>query len=197
MKKLAMITVILMVAVMAFSAIRGVEFGCSISEVEKTEKEATFYKSYSTYNGTLKALAYGDVKLLGIEAQVHYFFFENKLMSVSYLFVDDYTDGLDYVRDFYSITEALVEKYGEPEVWDVLWDDDKYDEDYKYSGVALMAGDIQFSFEWKEGSMAIELSLYKDAGEILHGLSYVYMPLREKQLEKEKELKQEKDKGNF
>lgn len=128
------------------------------------------YETAEYLAGDEEAILYiGDVA--GKDAAIMYWFDEEgNLYQGSYSFLDEYNQGHSYIREYNSLKDSLIAKYGEPITDKVV----KYSSsaDYIDEGQALELGFTTYVAVWENDTTEITLGLVSENYEIEMLLRY-------------------------
>lgn len=69
-------------------------------------------------------LRYDSIRLGELDAQVLYFFANDRLIRAKYVFTAEHADLNEFIRDFRAVTPLLVDKHGKPALDRAIWEDD-------------------------------------------------------------------------
>lgn len=171
MKKVFIITAILILAFAAFSLaeeydFRNVNWGMSREEVKSIETADDFLELEDgayTYKATVASL----------DSYLIYDFVENKLASSAYMFLVEHSNENLYIEDFYDLKTLLIKKYGEPAFNIINWDNDLYKDSEQDYGFAVSIGHLEYFTRWETDKTTIKLQLGGDNYDILLSLIYI------------------------
>ena len=142
-------------------------WGDSVNDLKEKYKEITF-----TIDKKNERSAYFHSDFIGgIDAQVFYLFNNNELFSAGYMFsTDSYKDSKERLRDFYSISKRLNDKYDieREDQWLVKTWKDNPDQLYH----ALRMGDVQLIESGQHNETLIRHVLGQTDGSLSHNLIY-------------------------
>ena len=116
---------------------------------------------------TNEMIAMDDLDLVACESIVNgrdcfitYEFVNNKLAKAGYLFRDKHAFNWNqYIRDYKSLKDLLIKKYGWADRDIVKWNDELYKNDRERWGLAVILGHLLYGTEWQTGETEIFLSL--------------------------------------
>ena len=130
-------------------------------------------------------LLYHEGNIAGITTQIGYIFFDNKLMSGSYIFAEkDYlrTDE-ERVRDYNNVSERLNEKYDMED--NTQWFNTNYKDE---PGYALSRNHVIFREVYEGENVYIAHSLAKESGSVGHSVFYAskeFLTMMQRQAEED------------
>lgn len=145
--------------------VRGVNWGTDIATVKSIEQ-------WEFVRGIDQLLLYKG-HLAALEALLSYKFLEDKLMGLSYRFVEEYSNKNIYFNDFDEVNDLLKAKYGEPLKDNYIWSKDFYKNDASNYGKAVAAGHLQRRVAWKTPQTLIFHVLNRDDFGIAHMILYM------------------------
>lgn len=157
---------------------RGARWGMSREQVKKTEESPVVFEGWSDTDDA--TILYYKEKVFGFATFITYLFKDEKLVHARYSFEPG--DGDDYLSDFESIIEALIEKYDEPINVVMEWSDSTYIEDEENWITALRLGHLRRSGTWETKRTVIQLLLYGENNTIIMQIDYTdryYAPASE------------------
>jgi hypothetical protein len=97
--------------------------------------------------------------LLGVEANVNYFFEDGKLIKAAYIFEGTFSDAVEYIINFRKIKKALLDKYGSPFSDNSNELDIIEKEMYKQVGELISRGVQEYETKWDTPNTNIKLLL--------------------------------------
>ena len=107
----------------------------------------------------------------GIDAKVVYTFINDELFGAAYLFsTDSYKDSKERLRDFYSISKRLNDKYNMDR--NDQWIDERWKDDPDFFDLALISGDVRLIEIGENEGTLIQHILEKTGGSFTHNLLY-------------------------
>ena len=149
--------------------VRQARWGMSPAEVMATEASKPLrqgpegdYSDTLTYRG----------KLLGIKANITYYFTENKLAEVKYDFKDSHIDGRDYIDDYNKIKEIETREVGRPTLDETRWYNNLYEEHPEHHGTAISLGHMKRITHWDTPVTNVKLIL--EGGDFEVHMTMVY-----------------------
>ena len=167
MKNLLLIFVLTPLFCISQNDFRKMNWGDSVNDLKEKYKEITF-----TIDKKNERSAYFHSDFIGgIDAQVFYLFNNNELFSAGYMFsTDSYKDSKERLRDFYSISKRLNDKYDieREDQWLVKTWKDNPDQLYH----ALRMGDVQLIESGQHNETLIRHVLGQTDGSLSHNLIY-------------------------
>ena len=154
---------------------RKAQWGMSREQVKKTEESPVVFEGWSdNFDATI---LYYKEKVYRFDSFITYIFRNGKLVQASYSFEPN--DEENYISDYESIIEALIEKYGEPIDVVMEWSDSTYIEDEEKWETALRLGHLKRSGIWETQRTMIELQLFGKDNNIIMQIDYLdktYVP---------------------
>lgn len=161
-------------------------WGMSREEVKASENMTPSYEDE-------ESVAY-SVTICGLRAELFYIFTKTGKLSRAGYYIDEkhFNENL-YITDFWTLREALIDKYGDPTSHDIIWRNRLYEDDYENWGLAVSIGHLVFSDSWETPRTRIELELYGDNFEIHLLIRYISKEF----LEIEKQEKKSTDAANL
>ncbi len=138
---------------------RNAAWGMSADEVIATEGHQPDDKEKD-------AILYTDKEVAGLDAAVLFQFNSDQLISGSYIIKEVHTNENAYIDDYNQLKEALISKYGEPTVDQIVWKDELYKDDPSEYGFAVSLGDLIYATSWPTQTGEIGLVLSGDNFEI-------------------------------
>jgi len=139
---------------------RNTYWGMSIAEVKKSENSKFEYVDTLDKEGF--AYLGGSVRVSGIECGFNYTFANNKLARGRYTDTETYRDPNEYIDDYYKLKKYLISKYGEPippRRSEMVWKNERYRDNRKYWGRAIMEGHLIFGVKWENKNTEMWLIL--------------------------------------
>jgi len=164
MKKLLLL--LLFIPLMSFGQtnFRKMSWGDSVEDLKKTYPEATFEKGSE---GELDIFMQ-EGNLIGIEVFIAYLFYENELVAGMYMpTLTGYANSKDRLRDFYSISNRLNEKYTMEREDD--WVDTTYKDNPNSLDHAIAMGDVILVEMGEAGDTKIIHNLSKGEHYLIYG----------------------------
>lgn len=131
---------------------RKTRWGMSKREVMASEQSKPKYEQEN-------AVGY-EIKLLGKDFFVIYFFTQNRLVKTRYVLNVEHTNKNDFIDDYKQLKETLTTKYGPPEIDKINWKNDLYKDDYSCWGFAISLGHLNFYSTWVTEETGITNDLY-------------------------------------
>jgi len=147
---------------------RKTKWGMTTEQVKKTEESPIVFEGWSDVDDAI--ILYFKEKVYRFESFITYIFKDGKLVQASYSFEPN--DKEDYISDYESIIEALIEKYSEPIDVVMEWSDSTYIEDEKKWETALALGHLKRSGIWETQRTMIELLLFGKDNNIIMQIDY-------------------------
>ena len=178
MKKLLLLLFIPVVC-LSQNDFRKMNWGESSEILKEKYSEINFVKE-DVMSST--AFAHEDI-IGGIEANVIYFFVDDKFFAGAYMFsYDSYSSKskTDHLKDFNQISERL-KKYDMNR--EDVWINDSWKDDPNYLGHALYMGHVSLVEKGIDGDTVIVHSLERSEGEFVHKLGYTNPVLLQKVLD--------------
>lgn len=172
MKRITLLlTALLLTEVLSAQAFRNVNWGASIEEVKASEENKPDFSSEEILQYT--------TLLAGMDVSLFYKFLpEHGLYSAAYFFDEKHTNKNDFINDFKAIKSLLIEKYGDPILDKVIWEDDLFKDKPQNYGTAVSVGHLKYYCKWTSGRTDIILGLIGDNYEISMGLDYISLRLK-------------------
>jgi hypothetical protein len=172
MKKITLFLItLLLTEVLSAQAFRNVNWGASMEEVKASEENKPDLSSEEILQ--YKAL------LAGMDVLLTYNFLpEHGLYFASYFFEEKHTNKNDFINDYKVIKSLLIEKYGNPILDKVIWENDLFKDKPQNYGTAVSAGHLKYYCKWTSGRTDIILALTGDNYEILMSLNYISLRLK-------------------
>lgn len=131
--------------------VRNVEFGMSMDQVLKSEKE-------EPSQNEADSLAY-IVSLNNHEYNLVYYFIDDKLYQVLYSFNEELANNNNYIDVYNDMKTKLSSKYGTALIDKQSWKDDIFKNDPDNYGLAIASGHLSYLAEWDTNSIQIGLLL--------------------------------------
>lgn len=144
---------------------RNARWGMTPEEVKASEKlmPTTDRPELVTYRGDYD----GMVALIGYE------FENNELVRAGYLITVNYNDPNYYIKDFDSLKQKLIEKYGGPTSDEITWKKgETAEEDPDKFGKAVCAGKLRYYTLWQTERNFIKLRLDGQDGKCQLGIQF-------------------------
>ena len=168
MKTLISIITLILLSIQTFGQSKfeiraGIEFGMTLEQVKELET-AEFQRSVD--DGIIYIVSEDEEK----EIRVLYSFEENKLESVSFLYIYSPKAGLQALDLHEELVAYLNSTYGDPDTQEVKYEDEKYKDDPD----AFEKGMEKFETWWEpeEENMTIGVTLYGKDNQTKIFLSY-------------------------
>jgi len=105
-------------------------------------------------------------RLDNLDSFVIFYFADNKLVRGRYMVTEPHTNQNAYIRDYATIKEQLIQKYGKPKEDHVTWINKLYQDEPSQYGFAVSLGHLVFNATWKTLDTEIRASLTGDNYEI-------------------------------
>lgn len=113
-----------------------------------------------------------EAELSGHPAHMMVWFIDGKLARARYLFLDKHSDNGAFLNDYDEIDKLLTEKYGKPSYSGMNWSNDLFKDDPSKYGLALAAGHMQESSNWRGPTTRITHLAGGDNFSVYHGIEY-------------------------
>jgi hypothetical protein len=118
-------------------------------------------------------MLYGETTLMGLDVLVIYSLADNMLVRCAYVITEEHSNRNDYIDDYKTLKELLVQKYGRPKKEKQVWKDDLYQDDPSDYGFAVSLGHLVYYALWHlDGGETIGTNLTGENYEILHTITY-------------------------
>lgn len=147
---------------------RKAKWGMTPEQVKNTEESPIVFEGWSDTDDA--TILYYKEKVFRFQAFITYIFKDSKLVRARYAF--DPEDEEDYIGDYESIIEELIDKYGEPVDVTMEWSDSTYIEDQDKWETALRLGHLRRTGRWETKRTIMELQLYGKDGDIIMQIDY-------------------------
>jgi hypothetical protein len=108
-----------------------------------------------------------------------YYFLEDKLYQAGYSYIDNHTNNNDYIVEYEKLKELLIQKYGKPEIDEVIWKNDLFKDDIQHWGVAISMGHLMYHTTWENDVTIIGMILHGDNYETSLAIGYDSKQLKE------------------
>lgn len=133
---------------------------------------------------------YEGMRVGSLEAQIIYFFANDRLVRAKYLFPAEHSDRNDFIRDFRAVQPLLIEQHGRPALDRAIWEDDStqlepksyLDQDRASSanilpsdpnvGLAVSLGHLRLITQWEGTRTRVVHLLAGRDHEITHQIQY-------------------------
>lgn len=143
----------------------------------------------SESNGEI-LVRYEGIRLGSLEAQIIYFFANDRLVRAKYLFPAEHSDLNDFIRDFRALAQVLSEQHGKPALDRAIWEDDAtqlepksyLDQDRASPanilpsdpnvGLAVSLGQLRLITQWEEARTRVVHLLAGRDHQITHQIEY-------------------------
>lgn len=106
-----------------------------------------------------------------------YYFLENKLYQSIYFLDEKYTDKKSYIDNYKLLKEILIEKYGEPKIDEVAWQNNFFKDDELTTAVFIR--DLTYGTVWETLTTNINLTLLSSKYMTTLGIGYHSKELKE------------------
>jgi hypothetical protein len=147
---------------------RKATWGMTIDQVKETEESPIVFEGWSdTEDATV--LHYKE-KVFRFQAFITYIFKDGKLVQARYAF--DPQEKEDYIEDYETVIEALIDKYGEPIDIAMEWSDSTYIHDEEQWEKALRLGHLKRTGVWETKKTSMTLVLYGEDNTIIMQIDY-------------------------
>jgi hypothetical protein len=150
------------------SDVRKLKWGMSKEKVKSIEG-AQKWDASETHAGIPFIFYVG--KAAGLECALSFYFVENKLVEILYLFVQKHAEENLYVDDFFSVSRILDSKYGEG-ARDQIWKNERYSDTVDKWGLALALGHATFFTIYDNEKTIIDHTITGDNYQINHYVSF-------------------------
>jgi hypothetical protein len=137
---------------------RKTNWGCTKSQVKSTESLETFLDKD-------EILGY-STSVANLECTLGFYFKNNSLYKGAYIFSEEHSNKNDYLMDYFSLKQLLKEKYGEPQIDEIIWKNKLYQDDKENYGLAISIGHLELYCNWETEDTLIQLSINGDNYEI-------------------------------
>ena len=120
--------------------------------------------------------------ICGLDCSVIYVFTNDKLTMGKYVFTQTHSNQSDYIIDYNSIIDLMINKYGVTKSKNISWSNSLYKTDYEKHGFAISIGHLSFDAWWSTNNTDIIALLYGENYDIKLILQYTskqYDDLRE------------------
>jgi hypothetical protein len=134
---------------------RNTFWGMTQYEVEQAEGGTVIEKSDDW-------LIFYDADVGGMSATIAYGFDNGELSNGMYMFEAEHNNGNAYIDDFTDLKDQLIDLYGQPIVYELLWTDDLFKNDPQNYGVAVSYGHLSYLATWETESTQLTLHLHGD-----------------------------------
>ena len=118
------------------------------------------------------ALFYRSKLVAGIKAEIIFVFVDDALVRTKYIFNEVHSNSNDYISDYTTVKDVLVQKYGDPYTDQTNWNKDLYRDDVQNYGMAISVGHLVLKAGWLNIDSDILISLSGDNFEISHIVQY-------------------------
>lgn len=145
--------------------VRKVKWGMTQAQVLRSEsiKPGRVTKSVISY----------VTRINGYPATIGYSFSGSRLHQVLYHFYRKHTSNNLYLEDFFSVSNTINKKYGEPIKTTTKWENDVYKDDAKMWGLAIAIGYLRISNFWKTDRTVLSQVIGGDNFEVEHYVVYM------------------------
>lgn len=159
----------------AYAQIQGTEWGQNVNTVKESRTNDLILDQN---NGRVHIL--GEMtELLGYETTIGYYFIDDKLFQIAYIFAEEYSYENLYIDQYNEVKKVLTEKYGAPKTSFDPWTNDLYKDDPSQYGFAISLGHHRKISTWNTGEMSVINSLDGQNYEINHSVYYNHNQLTE------------------
>lgn len=169
--RLLLLILALSVPALAQRDFRNADWGMTRKQVKKTESGKPIRSEKSQ-------LAY-ETDISGLKAIAVYRFLDDKLAGGAYTFTAEHDDPLDYLRDFRTLRDLLVEKYGDYTDEQVEWLDPAFQGAEADYGRAIAAGHLRMQAIWSRPDTDVALTIQGQDGKVRLVLRYDNPTLRQ------------------
>lgn len=159
---------------------RNVRWGSTTDDVRRSETAQVTHEE--TPNDRRKIMGYKD-RLAGMNVQIGYELYDNKLIGGIYVLTDTHVNKNDYISDYEKLRKLLEEKYGPPKFWGPVWKNSMFKDNPDSYGLAVSAGHLTYGTVWETPESTIILGLSGDNYQV--NLTLVYTSLDYAHLTKE------------
>ena len=167
MKNLLVVFLLIPLFCISQNDFRKMNWGDSINDLKEKYEDISF--SIEKVNDFI-VYSHSDY-VGGKDATVGYTFTNDKLFGAAYLFsTDSYKDSKERLRDFYSISKRLNDKYNMDR--NDQWLDETWKDDPDFLDLALISGDVQLVESGKNEGTLIMHTLGMTGGSLTHNLLY-------------------------
>lgn len=118
------------------------------------------------------ALFYRSKLVAGIKADIIFVFVDDALVRSKYIFNEEHSNTNDYIVDYTTVKDVLIQKYGEPYTDKRNWNKDLYKDDVQNYGMAISVGHLVLQAGWLNLDSDILTSLSGDNFKISHIVQY-------------------------
>ena len=98
--------------------------------------------------------------ILNKDCILSYEFHEDKLINAMYQFKIQHKDKNQYITDFLTIRDSLIQKYGQPTNSEIIWLNNLYRNEPENLGLAISMGHVKYKTHWENNITEIMLDLY-------------------------------------
>ena len=159
------------------------EYDWGTTKDEIVEKEITSSmvenKDYAFMDDML---VIADQKIAGFKCGITFQFNDNdELICGQYILDEDHTNEQQYYDDFMTLIEKLTSLYGEDTLpAHEVWKDDTYKDRPNKQGMAIITGDLQLGYQWKDNNgNELDCMAYGDNYDCTTMIMYVSKEARE------------------
>lgn len=147
---------------------RSTDWGMKAQEVKLNEPVQPLWELHSPILEDYEQRVAYRSQIEGIDASLTYTFYEDKLAQANYWFEPKHEDAVEYVHDFHTVKNWIIQSYGKPASVQEIWLDDLYRYDPSLWGQAVLRGHLKIVAEWRNDTTNITLLL--DGGDDTIGL---------------------------
>jgi hypothetical protein len=147
---------------------RRATWGMNMERVKKTEESPVVFEGWSETDDA--TILYYKEMVFDLPTFITYLFRGGKLVQARYSFNPE--DQGNYISDYESIIEGLIDKYGEPFEVTMQWSDSTYADDEEQWETALRLGHLKRSGFWETKNTLIVLQLYARDKTIIMQIDY-------------------------
>ena len=113
-----------------------------------------------------------ETRILENNFTLKYRFNNQQLIGATYLLEDKFLRTEYYVDTYNDFVEALANKYGEPNISEVVWLDNTYKNDPNKKNFALSAGHVQYFSSWSREKTKIKCILQGEFHNLILKIDY-------------------------
>ena len=115
-----------------------------------------------------------DVSLLGMDAILVYYFCDDGLFSVRYMFQEEHSNEDAYIDDYQTVKSALYKKYGTTLLEGENWSNDDKKEYYaNEKGKAVLYGFLEYYAYYLNDRTEVDLTMNSDNYDISLAINYI------------------------
>lgn len=139
-----------------FADVRGFVWGLGRDLVRDNE--------FSEFLGANENVLVYRGKDFGFQAFLQYYFYgeplrDGKLGRAEIIYNDMNSNPQDYLNDYIKVQDQISKIFGAPSSENIIWKDDRFQDDEEMWGVAAMMGQVQFLSIWSTRRSVIQLIL--------------------------------------